>query len=40
MDSLFLAMAGTLHAFNIVPALDSGGKPVVVELRMHAGSIR
>lgn len=39
MDSMFLAMAGTLHTFDITPALGSDGKALQVELRLAAGVI-
>ncbi|KAK7688868.1 hypothetical protein QCA50_007557 [Cerrena zonata] len=39
MDSMFLAMAGTLHTFDITPALGPDGKPLQVELRLAAGVI-
>ena len=39
LDSLFLTIAGTLHAFDIIPAVDRNGRQIQPELRVHPGAI-
>ena len=39
LDSLFLTIAGTLHAFDIIPAVDRDGRQIQPELRVHPGAI-